>query len=426
MALFDSLMNLTPDQNQGLLAAAAALLQAGGPSRTPTSFGQALGGGLQAFQQGLTDAEQRRLQREQQAQNARLLGLKIQDAESDVANQAAARQRAADLQAFYRSRGAGGNLASAVPAGQTANLSPTVENAAALTSGQPTGAGGTPNLFQQRIAEAQALRSAGFGAEADIAENAALKLQPKVKGWEKVQQGGRILFAPFFEDGTSGAPVPLDVAEKLEQVNLGGTQQLVNPFTGQVVTSAARTASPDALLSAATSRRGQDLTFQSSGLDRAQRATTEKAPTEFQGKSAAFGLRADEADKTLRKLQGSYSPAAINSKLAVQETPLIGGALGAATNFALSDNDQLAEQAQRDFVNAVLRQESGAAIGVSEFKNAQRQYFQQPGDSASVIQQKARNRQLAVQGLQSNAGRARMSVPAASGSGGWSIQRVGD
>src|SRR6185369_1034136 len=62
-----------------------------------------------------------------------------------------------------------------------------------------------------------------------------------------------------------------------------------------------------------------------------------KAPTEFQGKSAAFGLRADEANKLLNDLQGKYNPAAINSKLSVSEVPLLGGALGAATNkLALS------------------------------------------------------------------------------------------
>lgn len=135
--------------------------------------------------------------------------------------------------------------------------------------------------------------------------------------------------------------------------------------------------------------------------------TATKAPTEFQGKSAAFGARADEADKIIRSLSGEYSPAAINSKTSVENTPLIGGILGSVANrFALSENDQKAEQAQRDFVNAVLRQESGAAIGASEFDNARKQYFPQPGDGKGVIEQKNKNRRLAIQGLKTNAGRA--------------------
>ena len=79
--------------------------------------------------------------------------------------------------------------------------------------------------------------------------------------------------------------------------------------------------------------------------------------------------------------------------------PIVGGALGVAGNLALKPKTQQVEQAQRDFVNAVLRKESGAAIGASEFKNAQRQYFPQPGDSKEVIEQKAKNRRTAIQGL---------------------------
>ncbi len=54
---------LTPQQRQAiqtqsLLSAASALLQAGGPSRTPISLGQALGGALEAGQAGAQRAQQ--------------------------------------------------------------------------------------------------------------------------------------------------------------------------------------------------------------------------------------------------------------------------------------------------------------------------------------------------------------------------------
>jgi hypothetical protein len=45
-------------RNQAMLQAAAALLQAGGPSRQPVSLGQALGGALQAGSQGYQQAQQ--------------------------------------------------------------------------------------------------------------------------------------------------------------------------------------------------------------------------------------------------------------------------------------------------------------------------------------------------------------------------------
>jgi hypothetical protein len=145
-------------------------------------------------------------------------------------------------------------------------------------------------------------------------------------------------------------------------------------------------------------------------------AAKRAAPTEFQGKSAIFGSRAQEADRILSGLGTDFSSAGINAKNAVGGTPLIGGALEAGANVLLSDNSQKAEQAQRDFVNAVLRLESGAAIGKDEFNNAKKQYFPQPGDSAEVIAQKAANRKLQIQGLLGNAGNAPIpKAPAAAG-----------
>lgn len=132
----------------------------------------------------------------------------------------------------------------------------------------------------------------------------------------------------------------------------------------------------------------------------------DKAPTEFQGKSATFGARAEQADKIIKDIEGKYWPSAVNAKQALGNTWLVGGALEAGGNLLLSKEGQKAEQAQRDFVNAVLRQESGAAIAESEFNNAKKQYFPQPGDSKEVINQKAQNRKTAIEGFKKNAGQA--------------------
>jgi hypothetical protein len=90
--------------------------------------------------------------------------------------------------------------------------------------------------------------------------------------------------------------------------------------------------------------------------------------------------------------------------------PVIGGVLEAGANLTLSDDQQRVEQAQRDFVNAVLRQESGAVISDSEFANAKRQYFPQPGDAKEVIEQKRRNRQTAIMGFRRLAGQGASSI----------------
>lgn len=54
------------------------------------------------------------------------------------------------------------------------------------------------------------------------------------------------------------------------------------------------------------------------------------------------------------------------------------------------------EQAKRNFINAVLRRESGAAISASEFSNAEQQYFAQPGDTPDTVRQKAANRNTVI------------------------------
>lgn len=69
MGLLDRFSNLNPEQTQGLLAAAAQMLQQSGPSRTPTSFMQIAGGGLSAYQDATVDAR-RRNKEEQEFQQA--------------------------------------------------------------------------------------------------------------------------------------------------------------------------------------------------------------------------------------------------------------------------------------------------------------------------------------------------------------------
>ena len=119
---------------------------------------------------------------------------------------------------------------------------------------------------------------------------------------------------------------------------------------------------------------------------------SEKPLTEFQGKSMNFGTRSAEADKILRNTE--YNPASVE---AVRKTGIVG-------NLFAAPETQKVVQAQRDFVNAVLRQESGAAISASEFENAQKQYFPQPGDSQEVIAQKAKNRETVIKGFARQAG----------------------
>lgn len=129
-----------------------------------------------------------------------------------------------------------------------------------------------------------------------------------------------------------------------------------------------------------------------------------KPPTEGQAKALMFGSRMAVADEVLREMEAEGKRLPNVAKQAAESVPVIGGALGMGANFFTTDTEQQIEQAQRDFINAVLRRESGAAIATSEFKNAQRQYFPQPGDSAAVIRQKAANRRTAIEGMKAEFG----------------------
>jgi len=77
---------------------------------------------------------------------------------------------------------------------------------------------------------------------------------------------------------------------------------------------------------------------------------------------------------------------------------------GFLPNQLQSSERQQYEQAKRDFVNAALRKESGAAISDTEFDSAAKQYFPQAGDSPEVVAQKTANRKLKVQALQFESG----------------------
>jgi hypothetical protein len=68
-------------------------------------------------------------------------------------------------------------------------------------------------------------------------------------------------------------------------------------------------------------------------------------------------------------------------------------------NYIVSEDRQKYDQAKRDFINAQLRRESGAAISSSEFESADKQYFPVPGDSPDTIKQKAANRRAAVEAM---------------------------
>ncbi|TMN18466.1 hypothetical protein [Pseudoxanthomonas sp. X-1] len=127
-------------------------------------------------------------------------------------------------------------------------------------------------------------------------------------------------------------------------------------------------------------------------------ATPASKATEGERNAAGFLQRMQAASGELGALtDAGYDPTNL------RDFATAGSLLG---NFAASDQGQQYHQAAMNWIRANLRKESGAAIGKDEADNEYKNYFPQPGDSAAVIQQKARNRAVTESAMRQSAGRA--------------------
>jgi hypothetical protein len=157
---------------------------------------------------------------------------------------------------------------------------------------------------------------------------------------------------------------------------------------------------------------------------------------ETQAKANMFGTRMREADRILNDLEdkGVTNSGLIKGAVegAAGLTPFMGdkmsdaagSVMNAAPRFLGGPNSQQqqVEQARRDFINAVLRKESGAVISQQEFANAERQYFPQPGNDKDVIQQKRALRKRATELMLAEVPGGSRQPP--SGGGGRSVSGV--
>lgn len=149
-------------------------------------------------------------------------------------------------------------------------------------------------------------------------------------------------------------------------------------------------------------QRGGDKQPQSTASAVTEIAPSNPKPTNEQNLNAGYANRLNSANSTFDQLQGDgYEVPGLKDRIA-DNIPLVG-------NYVTSDNFQKLEQAQREFVTAQLRRESGAAISQGEFESAKKLYFPQPGDSADVIAQKRASRELAVANMAQSSGPAPLS-----------------
>ena len=192
-----------------------------------------------------------------------------------------------------------------------------------------------------------------------------------------------------------------------ETVNLGNRVEMVDPYQDKTLSIGV---SPDAQLSAATTRRGQDLAQQQfySQLNNSGgggesfvegRLPTPKGKlTGEQRKALGFGDRMLNAEQILAEVPNGLPDAGTQMAGAI---PLVGNL---ARNAAMTPDQQKYYNAAQEWIRAKLRKESGAVIGDQEAKDEFRTYFPMPGDSKETIAQKAKLRQFAIGSLAREAG----------------------
>ena len=239
---------ITPEQQQaiqqqGMLQAASALLSAGGPSRTPISLGQALGGALQAGQQGY-----------QQAQTGAIQNLLTRQ----KLNEGALEQ--ARMQAYLNALGAEGGAPAvagqggiqAMPMG-AGGVPPAGSAPTAMPVGAPAPAGGgmfaglTPEqrrilpLMKPTDAIGEAFKAAGQRAnQLTDSELAGLGLPPTTLAYKLPSGETKIVYRPdyqYIETPSGGKQLmdmnnPLGIVPKPVQDRVAASGTVPKPTGG--------------------------------------------------------------------------------------------------------------------------------------------------------------------------------------------------
>lgn len=109
-------------------------------------------------------------------------------------------------------------------------------------------------------------------------------------------------------------------------------------------------------------------------------------PSSSQFQAGTFAKRMEQAENELSGGRGFFTPF--------------------APKFLRTEDRRLFEQAERNYINALLRRESGAAIADTEFDSARQQYIPIASDSQAVLDAKAQNREIVFEGLKAESGNA--------------------
>lgn len=408
------------------LAAAAALLQASGPSRQRVGLGQALGSALQAGQAGYQQAQQGALQnllmeqKIKEAQQAQDLQKRISGVFTQPQTQLTPEQRAL-----------------AMPGMQ---VGPTVQRAEAAEA--------MPTMTPEQMRAAQYRRAADIYAASgrpedaarfqDLAEKAAPRAKVVGQPFEVTDASGKPIMVQQFESGDIRTLAGFGPRREVVLQNLGGRTVAINKSDlrggesfQQTMTPGEVAANRVALGNLAVAQGGLNLRqqeFQRNAFDRVEtpegimyvpktpggvaipamgptgqpiRGVSGGQPTEGQLNAAGYAQRMDLATSIIDRLPAGAAPGA-GTRIA-EAIPVVGGAIARAGQ---SPETQMYDQAAQDWIRAKLRKESGAVIGEDEMRQEYATYFPQVGDSDQKIAQKAEARRVATEAMRKSAGKA--------------------
>lgn len=137
--------------------------------------------------------------------------------------------------------------------------------------------------------------------------------------------------------------------------------------------------------------------------------------TEVQAKDEKFANKMELAERNLADGLDANEGTSLSGRMK-EGSPYAPGT-STVGNYFQTDNYQKYKQARDNFITALLRDESGAAIGTQEFNRYEKELFPQPGDGKDVIEQKREARRVAIEAMKKGAGPGYKppTMPAAAG-----------
>ena len=144
----------------------------------------------------------------------------------------------------------------------------------------------------------------------------------------------------------------------------------------------------------------------------------EKALTEGEGKTVGFGQRMAGAIKNYDASGGLSPQAADKIRRSIERNAVLDKNTGLMIIGAgslippdLNEKDRLAAQAMQEYIDNKLRQESGAAIGLSEYIGQFNTFAPRAGDTSRVIQQKRQSMTRGLASMMAMAGAGARKIP---------------